>query len=63
MTDDLVGRLRRDGLKYQTDTFDEAAARIEALEGALRRIAEMHRGKPAHDIARAALTPEAPHAD
>lgn len=30
-------------------------ARIEALEGALRQIAEMHRGKPAHDIARAAL--------
>lgn len=30
--DSLKDRLRRDGIKYQTDTFNEAADRIERLE-------------------------------
>lgn len=88
MTDDLVGRLKFHGRPL----YSEAAARIEALEAALRPFAEIAHGEvydrfkadsrltfrisngggdrhltfinaECFDAARAALTPEAPHAD
>lgn len=79
MTDDLVGRLRRLGMRVTPDVHDtctEAAARIEALEAenlrlgrALEAIAE-HPGPNADDAcwcrvedARAAIGKDIPHAD
>lgn len=70
MTDDLVGRLRQwDG--YNDDLKEEAAARIEALEGALRALIatydgmETGDGEPCPDIAaaRQLFPKDDPHAD
>ena len=60
---DLVKRLRTaDGLRCPTDRELEAAARIEALEAALRKIADLkikvHSSGVPQEIARAALAPE-----
>lgn len=81
MTDDLVRRLHgpvqwgymclTDGGFIADDTPIEAAARIEALEAALRRIAEGNLGdlpweanyERIRQVTRAALAPEAPYAD
>jgi hypothetical protein len=56
--DDLVRQLRRDAAEFDSETYAEAADRIEQLEAALREITESARlvGDYHHvKIARAAL--------
>jgi hypothetical protein len=51
MTDDLVKRLREKAFRTETaDLLDEAAARIEKLEDALRRIIDRAEYRMGHHV-------------
>ena len=56
---DLVKQLRSEAANWAGDLLDDAAARIEALEAALRKISKLYGNYGyAKDIARKALAPE-----